>query len=480
MSTSTPRNAPSRSTRWTSRRASPRRQPARGSPRTRSRPAARRARAQAPPPRRRALPPARTDSWRRRRRARSRSRGRAASRPARTWNPAGVSDDVAAEVGDHPARDVDVGPADERALDLDVEIGVGEAGRHQQRREVLARLIAAHADAAATQPAAADRQRRTPRRACRRRRPARAGRRPAPGSAASPSRRRRPASPRRRRARRSPRGTAPSCRCCRRTAVRRAHAVARGRRARSASRAGVLDVDPQRVNAARMCRVSSLSSAPVSRVSPSASAASTRARLVMLFDSGNRPGHVDGAGQARDDERRDGTHARSLSHRRRALRPGRPRSALLGDSLRAACDSTALQLGDDGGRHRPAPARLGVGDVPGDALIERRAGRHRMGIVPGRVHDVGSLVDPASQSVAAPSATPQRRGRISARGPRRGHARRPRRPRPADGAARRGPSAPAGYSVATKNGWPSSSTARTSPARSRAATRSGPLSSRAA
>ena len=73
--------------------------------------------------------------------------------------------DVAAEVGDHPARDVDVGPADERALDLDVEIGVGEAGRHQQRREVLARLIAAHADAAAAQPAAADRQRRAARRA---------------------------------------------------------------------------------------------------------------------------------------------------------------------------------------------------------------------------------------------------------------------------------------------------------------------------
>ena len=43
---------------------------------------------------------------------------------------------------------------------------------------------------------------------------------------------------------------------------------------------------PMRVSAARMCRVSSLSSAPVSRVSPSASAASTRARLVMLFDPG--------------------------------------------------------------------------------------------------------------------------------------------------------------------------------------------------
>ena len=70
--------------------------------------------------------------------------------------------------------------------------------------------------------------------------------------------------------------------------------------------------------------------------------------------SGDGPGHVDGAGQARDDERRDGTHARSLSHgvrpsrrtprrRRRARRPRRSRrgrstgTRSRGPARRAAC-----------------------------------------------------------------------------------------------------------------------------------------------
>ena len=44
-----------------------------------------------------------------------------------------------------------------------------------------------------------------------------------------------------------------------------------------------------------MTRVSWLSSTPVSRLVPSASAAQTRARLVMLFDPGGRAEPVTGS-----------------------------------------------------------------------------------------------------------------------------------------------------------------------------------------
>jgi hypothetical protein len=52
---------------------------------------------------------------------------------------------------------------------------------------------------------------------------------------------------------------------------------------------------PSDSSAARMWRVSSLSSTPVSVLAPSASAASASARLVMLLDPGTRHVSVGGA-----------------------------------------------------------------------------------------------------------------------------------------------------------------------------------------
>ncbi len=59
--------------------------------------------------------------------------------------------DATAEVGDHAAGDVDVGSAHERARDLDADRAFGEHRGHQQRRKILTRAIAAHAERATRQ-----------------------------------------------------------------------------------------------------------------------------------------------------------------------------------------------------------------------------------------------------------------------------------------------------------------------------------------
>ncbi len=53
--------------------------------------------------------------------------------------------DAAAEVLDHPARDLDVRTADEPTLDLELDVGLRRAAGEHQRGKVLAREIAAHA-----------------------------------------------------------------------------------------------------------------------------------------------------------------------------------------------------------------------------------------------------------------------------------------------------------------------------------------------
>ena len=197
--------------------------------------------------------------------------------------------------------------------------------------------------------------------------------------------------------------------------------------------------------------------------------------------SGDGPGHVDGAGQARDDERRDGTHARSLSHARgrvaRRLDAGAERDAdgvagEIAPQEPVAEDQRAGQRVPD----RVNPRRVielahfnrartrergdgeaqstNAGRVSRDRRTpwSRKACRRRRSRSPpaaspeyaraeaGRDHQHER--DAVSQTGAGWLRNAG--GLINAGGPRRGRARCPRRPRSADDAALQDPSAQAG------------------------------------
>ena len=56
--------------------------------------------------------------------------------------------------------------------------------------------------------------------------------------------------------------------------------------------------------------------------------------------------------------------------------------------------ATAFQLIRDALRHLPAAAILGMSEVPGDALVQRRALRHGVRLVPFAVDPAHSLTPP--------------------------------------------------------------------------------------
>ena len=195
---------------------------------------------------------------------------------------------------DPPARglddaegDVYIGPGGER-LDLDRHLPRRPQRRHQEGREVLARLAGVEQGRArrrACRPRCA--AARSPRRRgtrCGRR--AGAGRRPGARPAARAAAARRPAARSRARRRGSPPGSGAWCRRCRRRPPPRRPAARPGSRCTSSPRSSTRN--PQRPRAARKRWVSSASSGRSTTIGRRDSSARLSQRWLRLLDDGTR------------------------------------------------------------------------------------------------------------------------------------------------------------------------------------------------